>query len=135
MENIEHQGTVIRASSSNITASIECQSACGNCPSRGGCAILNKTIDIKVNAPHEYKAGDKVIISTSAYNSWLGLFLGYILPLIVVLFCIILGSVMGCNENYVGVASLLILVPYYFLIWLFRKKINSIINFQIRKTE
>jgi len=61
------------------------------------------------------------------------LFLGYILPLIVLVVSLFVFNALGFSESVSGLLSLAVLVPYYLMLYLFRKSIEKQFHFDIEK--
>lgn len=136
MADIEHSGKIIAVKPGSVIVEVRSGSACGKCPSRENCALFEsglKTIEINTPDAQLYARGEEVTVFTAETNGWLGVFLGYILPLLAVLSTLIAGNIIQADETVTGVSALLILIPYYAVLWLFRGKISRHVVFSIKK--
>jgi sigma-E factor negative regulatory protein RseC len=59
-------------------------------------------------------------------------FLGYVLPVILVITMVIILDSVSLPELITGLGALAFLVPYYLILWLFRKRINTNFKFTIK---
>lgn len=57
--------------------------------------------------------------------------MGYVLPLIVLVGSIVLFLSFFKNEGLAALLSILMLVPYYFILYLFRKRLRKEFRFRI----
>jgi sigma-E factor negative regulatory protein RseC len=62
------------------------------------------------------------------------LFLGYVMPFLAMLIVLIALTSMNISEIRAGLASLAILVPYYFILYLFKDRISNHFTFEIEST-
>jgi len=132
-ENIEHEGIVKRSDSSSATVLITTASACTGCHAEGMCNISGKEEKI-IDVPGNYNLspGDVVTILMKKSMGYKALFLGYVLPFILVIVTLILLISLSVPEGWAGLGTLLMLLPYYLTLWLFRKSINSKFSFTIK---
>ena len=84
----------------------------------------DKELDIKCD-PLLYNTGQRVVVRLKASQGFNALFLGYILPFIVLLSVMIITSNITDNEGIVGIAAIVSMIPYYFALYLFRNKIKK----------
>lgn len=135
-ENIEHPGIIDRIEGKRVWVSIQPQSACGNCHSKSYCGMAEVAEKIIEVQPPEndkaYQPGQHVIISLKKSLGYRALFLGYLFPfLILMLSLIVLISVTG-NEALAAITSILLMVPYYLVLYVNREKIKTSFRFYIK---
>ncbi len=135
-ENIEHPGIIDRIEGKRVWVSIQPQSACGNCHSKSYCGMAEVAEKIVEVQPPEndktYQPGQHVIISLKKSLGYRALFLGYLFPfLILMLSLIVLISVTG-NEALAAITSILLMVPYYLVLYVNRQKIKTSFRFYIK---
>ena len=132
-ECIEHDGIVQDSGNNHVTVRILSASACSGCHSSGSCTLAGmeeKLID--VNGTYNVAPGDKVIIQMKQSAGFLALFLGYIMPLLVVMALLIILVSVSVPELTAGLCSIAVLVPYYLVLRLFRKQIGEKFTFTIK---
>lgn len=119
----------------SLIVSVINQSACSSCHAKGACStadIQEKEIEINqfVNA---YSPGQEVILAFGYSKGYAAVFYGYLLPFILVLAVLISFNVLSGNELAGGLASLVILVPYYLILYLFRHKMKKVFKIEIEE--
>lgn len=134
--SVEHKGVVEKISDSVIRVGFVSHSACSGCHARGACSLSdveNKYVDIK-NEGGSYLPGDPVDIILEQKQGFMALWLGYILPLLVMLAALLIVVAITGREGLAGIIAVLILMPYYVLLYLFRNKVKEKFEFKIRKS-
>ena len=134
-EVIEHAGFITSIDGDQVKVTIGTVSACSACHAKGACGasdMQDKVIDVK-KPEFEISVGDAVTVVISKSLGYLALFLGYLLPLILILTFLIVLSELGYSELIAGVVSLGIVVPYYFILYLFRNRLKKTYAFSIKK--
>lgn len=134
MEQIEHPAEIIKIEKGRIFAKVEVKSACGHCAMKGTCGIgdcTDKTIEIAVDNADNYHIGDKITVILDQNYGFYALFLGYILPLLLVLAVLFASLAMDLSEIESGIYSIIILIPYYFGLSLSRKYLRKKFLFKI----
>lgn len=133
---IKHSGVVKSIEGDCIKVSIVQTSACMSCKVAGQCHASdkkNKVVDVCGVDTAGFSIGDEVTVVALGNMGWFAVLLSFIIPFIIlvaVLFTIIHFS---GDELVAALASLFSLVPYFFLLYLFREKIRNKISFTIEK--
>ena len=131
---ISHSGIVENVMEGCVKVRIVQSSACAACKVAGHCNAADfkvKIVDVFCGDTSEYSVGQNVIVSASKDVANKALLLGFGIPFLL-LICVLLITLRLTNEE--GFAALVAvgsLVPYYFMIWLMRDKIQQRISFQI----
>ncbi|MBN2693654.1 SoxR reducing system RseC family protein [bacterium] len=134
-EVIEHFGVVENIIDDKIIVSVITKSACASCHAKGACSIADlkeKVIEAKATNGEIFNKGDKVIVQMEQKLGFLALFLGYLLPFIVVITALLISSAIF-TELIAAVVSLLFLVIYYLSLYFLRKRWKNTFQFIIRK--
>lgn len=82
-----------------------------------------KELDIACN-PHLYTPGQKVLVKLESKQGMNAIFLGYVLPFLILLSTMILLSNLSQNEGVIGLVSLLSVVPYYIILYFLKDRIK-----------
>lgn len=130
---IDHSGVVFTADANSVTVCISSSSACSGCLAEGSCnmsAKEEKIIEIKGN--YNVKPGDTVTVLMKQSMGYSALLLGYVLPLILVIAGLIILVSMKIPELMAGIFSVSILIPYYSILYFFRKRINENFSFTLK---
>jgi len=137
MENenaVEHKGIVSDIKDGIVYVDLLVQSACASCHAKGVCGAdtAQKTIEVK-DSSFQFSIGDSVIVMLKESLGIRAIFLGYLLPFIVVLSSLIIFKSLNFNDGLSALLSLSLLVPYYFILYLTRNSIKKKFNFSIKK--
>lgn len=130
---IEHEGTVTNKTDHSVTVTITTVSACANCREKGACTMADKkdkTVEIKGN--YNVKKGDQVTVLMRQELGLPALFLGYLLPLVLVIVSLIVMISLSVNEAISGLISISILLPYYIILRIFRRQIDKKFTFALK---
>lgn len=130
---IEHEAVVKESGHGLLRIALNPGSACKGCHAEGVCnpsGQSEKIIDIK--GRYFYKTGDKVTVLMKMRTGYTAVFLGYILPLLVVITVLATGSILSMSEPLIAVSALLFLALYYLLLFLMRERINKKFTFSIK---
>jgi len=131
--NINHQGIVQKSDNESVTVLITSQSACSGCHAEGSCNMSGKEekiVDIK--GFYNVNTGDNVTVIMKQSMGFIALFLGYILPLLVVLIILIVFASLGYSELVSGLLAISSLLPYYLILYFLRNKINDKFVFSLK---
>ena len=132
---IEHLGVIKEITPKTIKVSLLNVSGCSTCHTKATCTVSdvdNKIIDV-INAGQEIKKGETVKVVFQKSLGPLALFLGYLLPFIILMIVLIASLQITNNEVMAGLVSLLSVGIYYLALTLFRKKLKDTFTFKILK--
>jgi sigma-E factor negative regulatory protein RseC len=133
-EAIEHTGIIQSIEGNIIKASIIVASACAKCDAKSGCGMSEsqeKIIEIVDNSG-KHTVGEAITITMKQTLGFRALFLGYILPFILILTSLIILLAIQDNESVAGLVSIAILIPYYFLLHIYKDKLKKAFSFTIK---
>ena len=97
--------------------------------------VEEKLIEVENEIPDRMKEGDQVMVRMEESLGRKAVLLGYVLPLVVLLVSIIVFISLLKHEGLAALLSILMLVPYYSTLFLFRKKIHKEFRFRIQLSE
>jgi len=130
---ISHDGIVRESGNNSVIVKISSASACSGCHAEGHCNISgNEEKLIKVSGHYNVKTGDQVTLIMQQSMGFSAVFLGYLLPLVILVSALIICVSFSVPEMIAGLLSLAILVPYYFILYFFRNRIDNKFNFTIK---
>jgi sigma-E factor negative regulatory protein RseC len=136
-KRISHEGVIASLSEDRVTVKITSYAACTSCHAKGACNMAGneeeKLLHILV-PDSNYRIGEKVRVILARSLGFRALFLGYVLPFLLVLTVLLAMTAAGSNELVTGLASLAVLVPYYVGLKLIRGKVDRQFSFFIQKT-
>jgi len=132
-KEVTHIGIISEIGDRGIKVNIVVLTGCAGCQIKGSCNMAeqsDKKIFIECD-PFQYKAGQRVMVKLKSSQGMNALFLGYVLPFIILISVLAITSVFIKNEGIVGIVSLLSLLPYFIILFLFRKRIKKKFNYVI----
>lgn len=133
---IKHLGIIEHIDTSHIRVRIEQSPACVGCKVAHSCNISEskiKIIDIYTSNSN-LQIGQHVVVSTSSSIAAYSTIIGFVFPLALILSILLIMKITGTSDEKAALTAIISLVPYYFLIWIFRKRIAKNISFKIEET-
>lgn len=134
---IEHEGIIEKINGNHITVRILQQSACSACHAKGACMAADmkeKRVDVS-DSSGLYHPHERVVVTGKESIGYKAVLWAFVFPLILLITMLVLGiSAWHFNETEAALGSILILVPYYFLLYLLRHKMANTFRFSIKKT-
>lgn len=132
-EKVLHEGVIQEVSENKLTVMIVNASACSSCHAKGACLasdMKEKEIEI-YRFSGEYKPGQTVNILGKTSQGYKAMFYGYVVPFILVFVTLIVSLSVTQSEGLAGLLSLVVLVPYYVVLYLFRNRLKRSFEFEI----
>ncbi|HOP05037.1 MAG TPA: SoxR reducing system RseC family protein [Tenuifilaceae bacterium] len=132
-KTVDHLGKVVEITRNDVKVSIISHSACASCHASGVCGMADtaeKTVAV-TKPNHGFILGQDVKVILKQSMGFKALFLGYLIPFMLVVTLLIAFNSMGFSELKSGLFSISALVPYYFVLYLLRDKISRSFNFDI----
>ena len=134
---IEHEGIIEKISGNHITVRILQQSACSECHAKSACLAADakeKLVDIS-DSSGLYLQNERVVVTGRKSIGYKAVLWAFVFPLVILIGMLVLTTmVWHFNETEAALGSILILVPYYFLLYLLRHKMANTFRFNIKKT-
>ncbi len=123
---IEHKGVVSAADEQSVTVLISRATACSGCHSEKLCGISGKEEKIvTIQGKYNVYPGEEVTVTMKQTLGYSALLLGYVLPLSVVLLLLIILTAFSVNELFSCLFSIGALIPYYTILFLYRKFLDK----------
>ncbi len=135
IDSIVHNGIVKDIDDSYYYVSIIAQSACVSCQVKGACNVNDmqeEIIEVPVSGNRIYSVGDSVEILMGKSMGKRAVFLGYILPFIILFVTLIISLNIFDDEGIAGLLAFGILIPYYFILYLLKDKLRNSFEFRLR---
>jgi sigma-E factor negative regulatory protein RseC len=133
--SIEHLGVIKDVTPKTIKVSLLNVSGCSACHTKATCSVSdvdNKIIDI-INTGQDIKRGERVKVVFQKSLGPLALFLGYMLPFILLMIVLVVSMSVTNDEIFAGLASLFSVGVYYLALSFFRQKLKNTFTFKILK--
>jgi sigma-E factor negative regulatory protein RseC len=138
-ERIEHEGRVIAVDKDYISVEIVNKSACASCHAKGVCGASDEAVKVVEVAQSfatladDYQVGETVNVVMSSAMGTQAIWIAYVIPLIVLMASILVFSLCGAPELWMGLGSLGVVALYYLGVYLMRNRISKIFIFSIEK--
>lgn len=138
MENntLCHDAVVKKIEDEHIIVRMEVESACAACHSKHLCGMTESKQEelIVENPDHEiFEIGERVKVEIRHSLAWKAILVCYLFPFLVLFVSFIILSITLENELQSALLALGATAAYYFVVWLFRNKIDQNTHFIIRK--
>lgn len=133
---IQHEGIIQKIEGNHITVRILQLAACSDCHAKSACLAAEskeKTVDI-FDSSGQFTLNEHVHLegkTAIGYKAVLWAFVIPLLLLIATLFSAI--SIWSFSETQAALSAILVLIPYYIVLHLFRNKMAEKFTFRLRK--
>lgn len=134
-KTIDHPGVIQKIEGNLIFVKIVQQSACADCHAKGICSASDskdKIIEV-TDYSNAYKINDRVMICGKTATGLKAVLFAFIIPLLIVLAVIITGSAFQWDEALSALGGLITLIPYYVILYCFRKQLKKEFVFTLKK--
>jgi sigma-E factor negative regulatory protein RseC len=131
---IIHPGIVDHLEGDKVFVRILSQSACATCHVKGACSMADmeeKLIEVQTPEYLKYNPGDNVTVRLKQSLGRKAVMLGYVVPLVILVASIVFFTLALNNEGLAALLSILILVPYYIVLWMLRDKLKKQFSFSL----
>jgi len=135
IKTIEHTGVVKKIDDNSIIVGIIKNSGCASCQAKDSCNVSDieeKEIEIR-SFENNFTTGEQVKVYFSESLGFRALFLGYVLPFLIVFIVLIILINTNANEGLSGLLALGTLVPYYLIIFMTKNNLKKTFSFSIKK--
>lgn len=130
---ISHEGLVQRTDGNSVTVLLSPKTNCTGCLEKNSCNLSGKEDKtVTIWGKYNVRPGDNVMVLMKQSMGYFALFLGYLLPLLLVVFLLVLLLLFSVNELLSGLLSIGVLLPYYMILIFFRKEINKKFLFTLK---
>jgi len=129
-----HKGIVSSVDEKNLYVTILAESACSACRAKGMCNLSEmkeKVIEVGRQGQINRKPGDEVKVVMDRSSGTSAVILGYILPFVLLIVTLLVANGVAHNDAVSGLSALLILIPYYYILYLSRNRLKRSFRFRI----
>ena len=121
-----HKGIVQKSENKSVLVVITAQSACSGCHAEGVCTLSGSEEKvIEVTGTYNVKPGDEVTVHMKQKSGYTAVLLAYLIPLATIITSLIVLIVLKMSELTAGLLSIAMLIPYFAVLYIFRKRINE----------
>ena len=133
---IKHRGVVEKIDGSHVVVRIVQTSACSACSAKGLCNASEskeKQIDVYESNP-SYRIGEEVVLCGSTSMGMRAVLLAFGIPVLLLLFALFATMRITDGDALLSaIVAMLAIIPYYFVIYLMKDKMNKTFSFVIEK--
>ncbi len=133
---ISHTGKVVEINPEFTSVEIVSMSACGECHAKNFCGVADekvKIIMVPTDPYGDYEVGDEVMVLLKRTMGWKGVWLGYVIPLVILLILLLSLSSVSDSELVAGLGAIAGVGVYYLILALFRNRLAKDFVFYIKK--
>ncbi|MEN8225780.1 MAG: SoxR reducing system RseC family protein [Bacteroidota bacterium] len=133
-ENITHPGIVEQLTHETVFVKILAMSSCVSCSAKGVCNVSDieeKVVEVRKDPVREYAVGDHVTVKMKKSLGGIAVLLGYIIPFFLLIAVLILVLFISGDEGIAGLSAILILIPYYWMLYVYRNRLKRTFSFVI----
>lgn len=126
-KTVVHEGIIQKIEGQQITVKMVVDSACAACHAKGICGAADsqdKVVVAKNVNDESFSVGERVQVELRQTLAFQAVLIGYLLPFVVLMTTFCLMSYFVKNELIDVSVSFLATILYYFIVWLFNKKIE-----------
>ena len=134
-ESINHNGIIEKIDGGTVYVRIIQQSACSGCHAKSMCTASEskeKIIEVPDNSA-KYHTNEEAHLCDLSSLGLQAVLLAFVFPLIIVFAAIVTGTSMQWEETTSGLTGLLLLVPYYCILYFLRDKLKKRFIFTLKK--
>jgi len=132
---IRHKGIIEKIEKHKVLVKIIQKAACSDCHAKSVCMSADKKEKIieVYDDSGRYSLNEEVLISAQSSMGHFAVALAFIIPLTLIVAVIFAGIKISGNEGLSGLIGLSILVPYYFVLYIFRDRLKRTFVFTLSK--
>ncbi len=120
---VTHPGVIKQVDGNRVSVSVISKAGCASCQIKDSCSVgevEEKVVEMELPRGFSFKEGQMVTVEMKQSLGTMAVLLGYFFPFLVVLLSLILFLNFGLDQGLAGILSLLMLVPYYGILYLLR---------------
>lgn len=132
---ITHPGIVEQVGTHSLLVRIVQTTSCAACSIKGHCSSAEqkeKLITVYLSDTSAYQPGDSVTVLATTRMGLMAVFWAFLLPLVWLFVSLFVLKHSTGNDAYAALGGLLLLLPYYLVLWLNRKRMKKHFLFQIQ---
>lgn len=133
---IKHTGIVDHVEDNCVVVRIMQSSACSACKVAAHCnasETKEKMVEVMDADASRFAKGDTVTVVADASVGFRASLYGYLLPLVLMVLTLVIVMKTTESEGVAALSSIVILIPYYIGLYLFRNKLRSRLRFTIER--
>ena len=133
-ETISHEGIVTKITDDELEIKIVSQSACAACHAKNACGMgeqAEKILTVPRPKDQNYSLMQKVNVTMAIGQGNKAAVLAYLIPIVLLLAVLFICLGVGLNEGLSALISIVVLIPYYTILYLQRDKLRKRFEYRI----
>lgn len=131
---IDHQAIVKRIEPDGITVAIISSERCGGCAAAVLCGAQQSLEQkVEVPRPEDFTVGERVSVTATEPSQVRAVWLGIGIPCVLFLLVIFGLLAIRVKQGWAALGGLLVLIPYYLILYRYRKRITRRIQWIVKK--
>ena len=110
------------------------ESACASCHAKSACGAADTKlyeVDARIPQGESFAVGEEVRVAVHNQQGYFAIFLGYVLPFLLLMVALVVTNVLGASELVMALGMLGMLAVYYFVLYLLRSRVSRRFSFTI----
>lgn len=135
-DRIKHIGTITSIDGGVLRVKMLQSSACSGCHAAHLCQSSEskeKEVDVTVSDASSYSLGQHVLLIGSVRQGLKATLWAYMVPLVLIVLVMAGCLCAKCNDGIMALVTLLVLVVYFCLLYLFRDKLERKFSFEVER--
>lgn len=132
---VTHPGIIKSIELNKVEVAIMVTAGCASCEVKGACTVSEieeKIVNVSTQNTKQYKVGQLITIEMSQSLGTWAVLLGYIFPFLVLLIGLVIFINLDLDQGIAGLLSLLLLIPYYVILYMLRNYFSTQFTYNIR---
>lgn len=133
-ERVSHDGIITGINGDEVEVKILSKSACVSCNIKGACnmsEMKEKIINVPYPKNKDLSIGQNVNVSMGLGQANKAVIFAYVIPTIILFSMIFISNYFKIEEGINALISIGSLIPYYLILFLFKKKIKRKFEYEI----
>ena len=133
-ETISHEGVVTKITDDELEIKIVSQSACAACHAKSACGMgeqAEKILTVPRPKDQDFSLMQKVNVTMAIGQGNKAAVLAYLIPIVLLLAVLFICLGVGLNEGLSALISIVVLIPYYTILYLQRDKLRKRFEYRI----
>ena len=138
MGRIKHEGIIQSIDDQGIHVRITQMAACASCKVASQCQMSDKKekiVDVENHGSSHMKEGDNVMVYTEEAMGFKAVFLAFILPFLLMIGALVVVSAITHDEPLAALSGIVILIPYYWVLFTRKEKLKKQFQFKLETNQ
>lgn len=134
-ESISHKGKIISITPRTTSVEFTSSSACSSCHAAGLCGMSEyqeKVVEVPTSPYSAHSVGEEVEVVLESSMGLKAVWIAYVVPVLLLMAAILIATKMNLGELFAALIGIGVVALYYFVVWLFRGKLENEYIFRIK---